>query len=62
MRMERAYQLHLLADFEPEVSIEPKDVTEVIAGGREFLAAASRYVAEHSERRVATDAAFSPVQ
>jgi hypothetical protein len=61
--MEKAYQLHLLADFKPEVSIEPKDVTEVIDGGREFLAAVSRYLAEHPEpRRMTTDGPLSPVQ
>ncbi len=48
-RMEKAYQLHLLTDFKPEVSIEAKDITEVIDGGREFLAAVSRYISERSE-------------
>jgi hypothetical protein len=65
--MEKAYQLHLLADFEPEVSIDPEDVTEVIDGGREFFAAVSRYIAEHhpeprEPRRVEMDEAVSSVQ
>jgi uncharacterized protein (UPF0332 family) len=61
-RMEQAYQLRLLADFEPAASIEPQEVTEMIAGGREFLAAVSRYLAEHSERPAATGEPFLPLE
>ena len=61
-RMEKAYQLHLLADFKPEVSIEPKDVTEAIDGGREFLAAVSRFISERSEQWLARDEPVSSVQ
>jgi uncharacterized protein (UPF0332 family) len=46
MAMERAYQLRLIADFETD-PIDSKDTIEVVAGGKDFLAAASRYLDEH---------------
>jgi uncharacterized protein (UPF0332 family) len=46
----RAFKLRQLADYQTEVTIEPEVVEELIEGGRKFLAAASKYLAEDGAR------------
>jgi uncharacterized protein (UPF0332 family) len=40
----QAFELRQIADYNAEVAIDPETVTELIAQGRRFLEAASRYV------------------
>lgn len=45
--LKRAFELRHVADYDVEISIDPDTVAELIEEGKEFLAAATRYLDEH---------------
>ena len=47
--LDRAFEFRQVADYEHAVLIKPSVALELIAGGRDFLAAATRYLVEPPE-------------
>ena len=45
--LKRAFELRHVADYDVEISIDPDTVAELIEEGKEFLAAATRYLDDH---------------